>query len=220
MLEKLWFWILLEYITINATIGNRYIKLYIPRKLQCDSWVLINFKLLKRILLNRAPSSILLHPSPPSSFQPPPSSLQHPQQYSNQNIARNLAISPNLGRKIQSPFWPKSSAHAILEVLIPNPNLDFLNSNPKIHFLGKFGPKNSKLSVLSKKWHTWYLKNADSFFNISFLNFQPKNPFWAKLVHGLVIPLSKQIRFHKNKVSSNSFYVNFKSQSNFRMTQS
>ena len=40
--------------------------------------------------LHQAPStSTQLHPvpSPPlSSFEPPPSSLQHPQQYSNQNI--------------------------------------------------------------------------------------------------------------------------------------
>ena len=59
----------------------------------------------KRILLNRAPSSTQLHPPPPSSFQSPPSSLLHPQQYLNQNIAHNWAISPNLGRKIKSyPF--------------------------------------------------------------------------------------------------------------------
>ena len=46
-------------------------------------------------ITNRAPSSTQLHP-------PPPSSLQHPQQYLNQNIACNWAISPNLGRKIKS----------------------------------------------------------------------------------------------------------------------
>ena len=40
------------------------------------------------VLLNRAPTSTQLHP-------PPPSSLQHSQQYLNQNIARNWAISPN-----------------------------------------------------------------------------------------------------------------------------
>ena len=169
MLEKLWFWILLEYITINATIGNRYIKLYIPRKLQCDSWVLINFKLLKRILLNRAPSSILLHPPPPSSFQPPPSSLQHPQQYSNQNIARNLAISPNLGRKIQTENW-----HAwYLGGADSKSGLGVLKFRPQNPFLSKFGPKKSKLSILSENWHTWYLEDADSYSGISFLNFQP-----------------------------------------------
>ena len=67
-----------------------------------------------------------LHPAPPSSFQPPLISLQHPQQYSNQNIARNWPISPNLGRKIQScPFWLKIGTRGILDVLIPNPELDF-----------------------------------------------------------------------------------------------
>ena len=48
--------------------------------------------------LHPVPSTpIQLHLPPSSSFQPPPSSLQHPQQYLNQNIARNLEISPNLG---------------------------------------------------------------------------------------------------------------------------
>ena len=82
-----------------------------------------------------------LHPPPPSSFQPPPSSLQHPQQYLNQNIARNWAISPNLGQKIRScPFWLKIGTHGILEVLIPNPDLDFWNSEPQIHFWPNLGP--------------------------------------------------------------------------------
>ena len=79
-----------------------------------------------RVLLNRAPTSTQLHPPPPSSFQPPLSSLQHPQQYLNQNVARNGAISPNLGQKIKScPFRLKISTYGILEVLVPNPDLDF-----------------------------------------------------------------------------------------------
>ena len=56
-----------------------------------------------------------LHPAPSTSTQliststqlhpPPPSSLQQPQQYLNQNFARNWAISPNLGQKIKNcPF--------------------------------------------------------------------------------------------------------------------
>ena len=94
--------------------------------------------------LHPAPfTSTHLHPPPPSSFQPPPSSLQHLQQYLNQNIARNWAISPNLGRKIKScPFWLKISTHGILEVLIPNPDLDFWNSDPENHFWENLGPKN------------------------------------------------------------------------------
>ena len=67
-----------------------------------------------------------LHPPPPNSFQPPLSSLQHSQQYLNQNIARNWAISPNLGQKSKwSPFSLTIGTHDILEVFIPNPDLDF-----------------------------------------------------------------------------------------------
>ena len=180
-------------------------------------------------------TSAQLHPTPPKSFQSFPSSLQHPQQYLNRNIARKCAISPTLGRNIQNcPFWLKIGSHGILEVLIPNPDLDFWNSNPKIYFwanlgpksqtcpfclkigthvisrmlilfprklilvlvlvfwisyqksiLGKFGPKKSKFSILPENWHIWYLKEADSCFGSSFLNFLSKIHFgqvWAKKV--------------------------------------
>ena len=78
-------------------------------------------------LLHQASStSTQLHPPPLSSFESPPSSLQHPQQYSNQNIACNWAISPNLDGNVQSClFWLKIVSHGILEVSIPNPDLDF-----------------------------------------------------------------------------------------------
>ena len=50
-------------------------------------------------------TSTQLHPPLPSLFQSLSSTLQHPQQYLNQKIARNWAISPNLGQKIKScPF--------------------------------------------------------------------------------------------------------------------
>ena len=94
--------------------------------------------------LHPAPSTpTQLHPPPFSSFQPhQPSSLQHPQQYLNQNIARNWAISPNLGQKFKScSFWLKIGTHGILEMLIPNPALDFWNSDPKIHFWANLCPK-------------------------------------------------------------------------------
>ena len=124
-------------------------------------------------------NSTELHPPPPSSFQPPPSFLQHPQQYLHQNVARNWAISPNFGQKIKSlPFWLKIGTHGILEVLIPNPDLKFRSQNS---FLGKFGPKKSKLSVLSENWCTEYFKDADSYSNISFLNFKIWIPFSANL---------------------------------------
>ena len=114
------------------------------------------------------PSSTQLHPAPPSSFQPPPSSLQHHQQYLNQNIARNWAISPNLGQKIQScPFCLKIGTHGISRMLILIPTLVFWIWNPNFLF-GQIWAKN----FLSKNWYTWYLKDADSYSNISFLNFK------------------------------------------------
>ena len=100
-------------------------------------------------------TSTQLHSPPPSIFQPLPSSLQHPQQYLNQKIARNWAISPNLGQKIKSyPFSLKIDTYGILEVFIPNRDLDFLKFRPQNPFLGKFGRKNSMLSVLSENWCT------------------------------------------------------------------
>ena len=94
------------------------------------------------VLLNRAPTSAQLHSPTPSSFKPPPCSLQHPQQYLNQNIAHNCAISPNLGQKIKScPFWLKIGTYGILEVLNPNPDLNFWNSDPKIYFWANLDPK-------------------------------------------------------------------------------
>ena len=39
-------------------------------------------------------------------------------------------------------------------------------------FLDKF-LKNSKLFILTKNWHTWYIKDADSYSDNSFLNCQP-----------------------------------------------
>ena len=45
----------------------------------------------------------------------------------------------------------------------------------------KIWKSNSKLSVLSKNWYTWYLKDAGSYSNICFINFQLLIPLWANL---------------------------------------
>ena len=99
------------------------------------------------------PSSVHLHPAhfnrfpaPSTSTQlisasiqlsPTPSTILEPKK-----IALNWAISPNLCWEIQScPFWPLISSHDILEVLIPNPDLDFWNSDAKIHFWVNLRPK-------------------------------------------------------------------------------
>ena len=144
------------------------------------------------------PAHFNLHPAPSTSTQLISASTKLSptlSKYLNQNIARNWAISPNLGHKIKScPSWLKIGTHGILEVLIPNPELDFWNSNPKIHFWANLGPKiqswsfclkigtygisgmlgqkSEKISVLTENWHTWYLEDVDSYSNISFMNFQ------------------------------------------------
>ena len=131
-----------------------------------------------------------LHPPTPSSFQPSPSSLQHPQQYLNQNIARDWAISPNLGRKFKScPFWLKISTLGILEVLIPNPDLDFWNFDLKIHFWTNLDSKVQScpfyLKIGTHSISRMLIPNSD----LDFWNFDPKSIFgqiWAqklKVVH-------------------------------------
>ena len=75
----------------------------------------------------------------------------------------------NLGQKSQSYlFCLKIGAHVILRLLI------LVNLSP---FLGKFGPRNSKLSSLAENWHTECLGDVDSYSDITFLIFQPKSFF-------------------------------------------
>ena len=68
--------------------------------------------------------------------------------------------------------------NGISRMLILIPTLFFWFSNP---FWANLGAKNSKLSVLSKNWYTWYLKDAGSYSNIYFVNFQFLIPFWTNL---------------------------------------
>ena len=133
-------------------------------------------------------TSTQLHPPPLSSFQPPPSSLQYPQQYLNQNIALNWAISPNLGRKIENcPFCLKISTHGILEPLIPNLDLDLWNSDPKIDFCANLGPKiQSFLFCLKIGTHSiskMLIPNPD----LDFWNSDPKIHFWVILVENVKV---------------------------------
>ena len=130
-------------------------------------------------------TSTQLHPPPPSSFQPPPSSLQ---QYLNQNIARNWAICPNLVQKIRKkncPFWLKIGTHGILEVLIPNPDLDFWNSDPKIHFWANLGRKSQSCPFFLKIGTHGILKMLILIPTLVFWISDPRSIFgqiWAKKV--------------------------------------
>ena len=49
--------------------------------------------------------------------------------------------------------------------------------------MGKFGPKKSKLFVLTENWHIWYNGSADFESGLRFLKFQPQNPFLGKFGH-------------------------------------
>ena len=100
----------------------------------------------------------------------------------NQNIARNWAISPNLRRKIKNcPFSLKISTHDILEVLIPNLDIDLWNSDPKIHFWANLGPKIQScpfcLKIGTHNISRMLIPNPD----LDFWNFDPKIHFWANL---------------------------------------
>ena len=55
-------------------------------------------------------------------------------------------------------------------ILIPTLLFSVSNLNP---FLDKFGPKNSKLFTVTENWHTWYIEDADSYSDNSFLNCEP-----------------------------------------------
>ena len=111
-----------------------------------------------------------------------PNSLQHPQQYLNQNIARNWTVSPNVGQKVKScPFWLKIGTHDTLEVLIPNPDLDLRNFDPKIHFWANLAPKIQRcpfcLKVGTHSTSRMLIPNPD----LDFWNFDPRIHFWENL---------------------------------------
>ena len=84
-----------------------------------------------RVLLNCVPTSTQLI-SASTEFFTTPSTLLKPKLEPKYHMY--WAISQNFGGKNQSClFCLKIGTHGILEVLIPNPHLDFLNSDPKIH---------------------------------------------------------------------------------------
>ena len=78
-----------------------------------------------------------------------------------------------LNFKSQFPFWANLCANCMPTLVLWISNFKFLFSN--------LGQKKSKLFVLSKRCHTWYLEDADSYFNIYCLNFKLKIHFWSNL---------------------------------------
>ena len=125
-------------------------------------------------------------------------------------------ISPNLGRKIKScPFWLKIDSLGILKVLILNPDLDFWNSDSKIHFWANLGPKiQSCLFCLKIGAHSisrMLIPNPD----LDFRNFDRKIHFQANLcskTQSCPFCLKSGTRYLKDADSySNIRFLNFKS---------
>ena len=75
----------------------------------------------------------------------------------------------------------KIGTHGIMEVPILNPDLDFWNSDPKIHFWANLGPKIQSspfsLKIGAHTISSMLIPNPD----LDFLNFDPEIHFWANL---------------------------------------
>ena len=115
-----------------------------------------------------------LHPAPSTSTQLISASIQL--------FATPSTISPNLGWKIQScPFWLKLGSQGMLEVLIPNPDLDFWNSDPKIHFWANLDSKSQSCPFCLKIGTHGISRMLILIPTLIFWNSNPKIYFWANL---------------------------------------
>ena len=104
-----------------------------------------------RVLLNRAPISIQLHPTPPSFIHLHPAHFNlHP---------AHLSLHPPLCNT--------------LNVIITKTS-HLIGQFPQIY------TENSKLSVLSENWLSWHIGGADSESRIRTSKFRPQNPFLGK----------------------------------------
>ena len=69
-----------------------------------------------------------------------------------------------------------------MEELIPNPGLEFRNSDPKIHFLGKFGPKIQSCPFCLEIGTHGIMEVLIPNPGLELRNSDPKILFWANLV--------------------------------------
>ena len=90
--------------------------------------------------------------------------------------------------------------------------LRFLKLRPQNPFLGKFGPKNSKLFVLSENWYTLYLKDADPESGLRFLKFRHQNSFLGKFwseKSKLFVFLEKIVLSFRKRFSKHLLFTTF-----------
>ena len=87
-------------------------------------------------------------------------------------------------------------------------------------FLDKFGSKNSKLFILTKNWHTWYIRDADSYSDNIFFELPTLNPFLGKF--GLkksklfVLPENWHTRTYKHSILKMLILISILVFSNFK----
>ena len=134
-----------------------------------ENKTLFSFQIKKRDSLNHASSSPLdyfsLHSALCNTFNVIRIKIL-------QVIGKFLQIG---GPKIQIyQFWLKIDKHGLLMVLFLNLHLQFSNSNLKINFWANSGKKtqSSPFFLLPKNRLSWYLEDADSYSDITFINFQ------------------------------------------------
>ena len=133
----------------------------------------------KWVLLNCAPNSTQLHPPAPICTHLYPAHFSfHPALCNTLNVIKtkislvNGQFSQIKVKKLEVVHFKWKLAHMVIGGANSESRLRFLKFRLENLFLGKFGPKKSKLSFLLENWHKWYLEDADSYFDISFLNFE------------------------------------------------
>ena len=129
-------------------------------------------------MLNRAPSTTHLHPA---HFR------LHPALCNTFNVIRTkiLHVHKQFLQILEEKFEVVRFTWKLTHMLswkcwfrIQTWIFEIPSQNP---FLGKFEPKESKLSILPENWHTWYLGGGYSESGLRFSKFRPQNFFLANL---------------------------------------
>ena len=107
-----------------------------------------------------SPSSVHLHPAPPSSIH------LHRAHF-------NLDPAPSTSTQLIS---------ASTQLSATPPSIFEPEYRKYLENFPKFRPKNSKLSILTQNWYTWFLGGVDSESRLRFLKFRPQNPFLGNLL--------------------------------------
>ena len=150
--------------------------------------------------LHPVPStSIHLHPPPPSSFQPSPSSIHlHPANFSlHPALCNPLNVIRTKIMHVTKPFPQIQAENFKVFHFDRELELRFLKFLCQNSFFGKFALKKLKLSVFPENWLISYFNDADSYSDISFLNFQPKSIFGQSQAQEMEFPVSSDVVAHR-----------------------